>query len=300
MRKLLYIFIGVFLISTQSCDDGDIITVDLEFDEDFSACEGVSDLVLYKTKDDPSESISVLIANYTLDELLEVESNDTLEVEKSATFYYRTYQDESLPSSLFCSDIAEEVTISSSESDACTANIITVLTKDDNDGILADFEDRDGDGDLTNDDTDGDGLPDYIDLDDDGDNVLTANENPDPNGDGDPEDAQDTDGDGVPDYLDDDDDGDDVLTRDEENDTQDQNPRNDTTNSLIGADYLNAEVKNTVAATAYRSHTIYQTYLVSVSLTDISLSFLSQDLYDFGVLSDSSLSSSTTETPDFN
>ena len=129
MRKLLYIFIGVFLISTQSCDDGDIITVDLEFDEDFSACEGVSDLVLYKTKDDPSESISVLISNYTVDELLDVGSNDTLEVEKSGTFYYRTYQDESLPSSLFCNDIPEEVTITSSESDACTANILTVLPK---------------------------------------------------------------------------------------------------------------------------------------------------------------------------
>ena len=300
MRKLLYIFIGVFLISTQSCDDGDIITVDLEFDEDFSACEGVSDLVLYKTKDDPSESISVLISNYTVDELLDVGSNDTLEVEKSGTFYYRTYQDESLPSSLFCNDIPEEVTITSSESDACTANILTVLTKDDNDGILAELEDINGNGDLTDDDTDGDGIPNYIDIDDDGDNVLTVNENPDPDGDGDLEDAQDTDGDGIPDYLDNDDDGDGVLTRDEENDTQDQNPRNDQTNSLVGADYLNSEVSTSVAATAYRSHTIYQTYLVSVTLSDISLSFLSQDLFDFGVLSDSSLSTSTTETPDFN
>ena len=110
-------------------------------DDGFSACEGVSDLVLYKTKNDPSESISVLIADYTLEELLAVESNDTLEIEKSATFYYRTYLDESLPSSLFCNDIPDEVTITSSENDPCTANILTVLTKDDNDGILAELED---------------------------------------------------------------------------------------------------------------------------------------------------------------
>ena len=51
-------------------------------------------------------------------------------------------------------------------------------------------------------DTDSDGIFDYLDDDDDGDGVKTYNENPDPNGDGNPEDAFDTDGDGIPDYLD--------------------------------------------------------------------------------------------------
>ena len=55
-------------------------------------------------------------------------------------------------------------------------------------------------------------------------NILTKNENPDPNGDNDLSDAQDTDGDGTPDYLDADDDGDGVLTRDEESILQNQNP----------------------------------------------------------------------------
>ncbi|WP_405296967.1 hypothetical protein [Algibacter sp. Ld11] len=299
MRKLIYIFIAVCLMSIQGCDDGDIITVELDFEDEFSACEGVSDLVFYKTKDDPSESLSVLISNYTLDEILATGTDGTFSVEKSATFYYRTYSDESLPSTLFCNDIPEEVTISSSESDDCTAEIITVLTKDDEDGILAILEDINGNGDLTDDDTDGDGLADYIDWDDDGDNILTEDENPDPNGDGDLEDAQDTDGDGIPDYLDADDDGDGVLTRDEENDSQDQRPNNDITNSDVGADYLNPAVATTVSATAYREHTIYETYVVTVTLQDISLSFLSQDSFDFGVLSDSSLTSSESITPDF-
>jgi len=63
-------------------------------------------------------------------------------------------------------------------------------------------EDRNGDGDPYNDDSDGDGIADFLDDDDDNDGIPTSNENPDPNGDGNPEDAQDLEGDGVADYLD--------------------------------------------------------------------------------------------------
>ncbi|MFI0427225.1 MAG: gliding motility-associated C-terminal domain-containing protein, partial [Flavobacterium sp.] len=90
----------------------------------------------------------------------------------------------------------------------------------DDDGDLVDTEfenpDPNGDGNPSDaQDTDGDGTPDYLDVDDDGDLVDTEFENPDPNGDGNPSDAQDTDGDGTPDYLDVDDDGDGVPTADE-------------------------------------------------------------------------------------
>ncbi len=85
---------------------------------------------------------------------------------------------------------------------------------DDND--LADWRDPDDDGDgiLTefeappSRDTDSDGTPDYLDPDDDGDGVDTADENPDANGDGNPDDAADSDMDGTPDYLDPDNGGD--------------------------------------------------------------------------------------------
>lgn len=43
----------------------------------------------------------------------------------------------------------------------------------DRDGILTKYENRNGDGDVYNDDTDGDGLPDFLDVDDDGDGFLT-------------------------------------------------------------------------------------------------------------------------------
>ncbi len=79
-------------------------------------------------------------------------------------------------------------------------------TDSDNDGVLDEYEyDKDGNG--VADDTDGDGTPDWRDPDDDGDGTATSDEQPDPNGDGDPADAVDSDGDGIPDYLDADDEG---------------------------------------------------------------------------------------------
>lgn len=291
MRRSFFVIISFFFIGFYSCDDGDIITFELEFGETFEACEGVSDLVLYKTKEDPSESLSVLISNYTLEDLLQVGDDNIFNETTTATLYYRTYSDTSLPTDLFCNDVPQKVTINVNEEDNVDVEIITTLVEDDDDDVLASLE-FDGD-------TDGDGLPDYIDADDDGDNILTEDENPDPNGDGDLSDAQDTDSDGIPDYLDADDDGDGVNTRDEENLSQDNNPANDITNSDIGADYLNPAVAETVLATAYRTHNISQTYVVLLYITEISLSTLSQVELDFGILNDSSLSDSRTVTPDF-
>jgi hypothetical protein len=291
MHKSFFLFLILSFIPIYSCDDGDIITFELDFEATFRACEGVNDVVFYKIKEDPSESLSLLITNYTLEDFLEVGDDNTFSENKSATLYYRTYSDIDIPNNLFCNDIPPQVTIIENEESACTAQISNVLIEDDNDGVLASLE-VDGD-------TDGDGLPDFIDADDDGDNILTKDENPDPNGDGDVSDAQDTDGDGIPDYLDADDDGDGVNTIDEENDSQDNNPANDITNSDVGADFLNPDVATKVDATGYREHTILQTYTVTIKITGISLRLLSQDLLDFGVLENGNLSGSRKVTPNF-
>jgi FKBP-type peptidyl-prolyl cis-trans isomerase FkpA len=74
-----------------------------------------------------------------------------------------------------------------------------IIADADNDNVINNIEDVDGDGDVLNDDTDEDNIPDYVDIDDDGDTILTKNE--DANGDGDPT-NDDSDGDGIPDYLD--------------------------------------------------------------------------------------------------
>ncbi len=69
----------------------------------------------------------------------------------------------------------------------------------DNDGVINNLEDRDGDGDVYNDDTDKDLIPDFGDPDDDGDGIATKNE--DTNGDGDFF-NDDADNDGIPNFLD--------------------------------------------------------------------------------------------------
>lgn len=80
------------------------------------------------------------------------------------------------------------------------------------DGVFDFFETING----TAIDTDDDNIMDTFDDDDDGDSVLTADEHPDDNDDGNPSDAVDADADDVPDYLDTDDDNDSILTSIEE------------------------------------------------------------------------------------
>lgn len=300
MRKLIFALLTLSITSLFSCSDGDIIEVKLDFSNDFSALPcGTSDLVFYKTKNDPSESLSVVVKSLTLDQILGFTGKDTLITKTGNVFNYRTYSNITISgNNLFCNNIppSDIIIVNDYESSSTTAIISATLTEDDNDGVPASIEDINGDDNLENDDTDGDGLWNYIDLDDDGDNVLTRDE--DLNDDGDPT-NDDTDNDGIPNYLDDDDDGDGVKTRDEENDSQDKNPTNDITNSDVGPDYLNKDVSTSVAATAYRSHTIYQTYLVTLTVTGISIDILLQDEYDFGELSGGT-SATRSVTPDFN
>ncbi len=337
MRKLFFVVFSLILIPLSSCDDGDVIDFELDFEDTFQVCEGESSIVFYKTKNDPSESISIKINNLDLEDIFEVDENlqyeETFNISTSAPLNYRTYSNSTLPSDLFCNVIPNsEVNIKNDdESTSGTVTINTVLVEDDNDGIPAELEstnginpieDDDNDGilnyldDAPNDnsigdengnielgfDTDGDGLPNYLDADDDGDNVLTKDEDPDPNGDGDLSDALNTnsDEDDLPNYLDPDDDGDGIITRNEENDSEDLNPANDITSDGI-ADYLNKDVANIGGpiATAYREHTIIETYTVTLTVSNFDLNLISLDTYDFGTLNNGATSSSRTETPDF-
>ena len=306
MRKLVSVFLILSIALITSCDDGDIITVELDFDETFEVCDGGDDLVFYKTKDDPSESLSLKLNSVTLDAIFDVDDTgifeETYTISTTNPFNYRAYSNTSLPSDLFCNVIPNsDVNITQDiESTSGSAVLTTVLTEDDDDGIPAELEDRNGNGDLEDDDTDGDGLPDYIDADYDGDNILTKDEDPDPNDDGDLSDALDTDADGTPNYLDTDDDGDGIDTRDEENDSLDQNPGNDFSVSEI-ADYLNKDIANlgSEPGNAYREHTINQTYTVTLVLSNFDLELISLDVFDFGLLDDGNTTDTRKVTPDF-
>ncbi|WP_435132485.1 hypothetical protein [Formosa sp. A9] len=297
--------LGLLILS--SCDDGDIITVEFDFDDTFEAC---GDLVFFNIKEDPYESLSLKITDpvITLDSLYVVDSTFTKIITATIdgtknTFNYRSYN--ANPENFFCNDVPpSDVTVTNDlASSGGIATITTTLIEDDNDGIPAEVEDKNLDGD--NDpstmptDTDGDGIPDYLDDDDDGDNVKTASESPNYVVGVGFVDSLDTDGDGIPDYLDPDDDGDGILTRDEESKSQDQNPTNDITFSTLGADYLTAEVDSLVQATKYREHTIKQTYEVKIELTNIQLPGVSQDYFDLGILDDSSTNKNRYVTPEF-
>lgn len=303
MRKLFFI-LSIALLSFYTCNDGDIITVEFDFENTFKVC-GTNGLVFYKTKNDPSESLSIRIASLSsIQDILPVGTDKVFEanyqLSETNTFNYITYSNKTLPANLFCNDLplSELKIIRDLKSTSGNVHIKTVLVEDDNDGIPAALEDINGNGNLDDDDTDGDGIPNYLDADDDGDNVLTKDEKPDPNNDGNLSDALDTDGDGIPDYLDTDDDGDGILTRDEENQSQDQNPANDI--SLILPDYLNPEVATKVPATAYREHTIVKKYTVTLTVSNFNLEIISLDVFDFGILESSALNTSRKVTPPFN
>lgn len=310
MRKR-FLLLSFILISI-SCDDGDIITVEFDFDDTFLAC---GELVFYQIKENPYESLSLKITNpaVTIEDLIQVDDDGALietelQVSINGTtnqFNYRTYSSD--PSNLFCNDVPpSDVSITQDlSSSSGTAEVTISLIEDDNDGIPADFEDEnlDGDNDPTTNptDRDGDGIPDYLDVDDDGDNVLTIVEIDDDNEDGDDNpltNPKDTDMDGIPNYLDSDDDGDGVLTIDEENNTTDQNPANDFTNPEI-ADYLNPEVSTTVLATAYRPHAIQQNFTIALVIYSVQFSNITQEEFDFGTLQDSRMTSSRIITPEF-
>jgi len=291
--RVVFSFLALAFLFT-SCDDGDIITTELDFDDTFVATNCDDELICYKIKTEPSESLSVLIST-TLEELIETTvdlDNDLLvnlvdfnPVFTNNQFNYRTYSN-TITSDIFCSVIPpSNLGVTNDYPTNVTATFEITLIEDDNDGIPAAFEDLNGDGDLDNDDTDGDGLPNYLDADDDGDNVLTATEMPNYSTEFELTQALDTDGDGTPNYLDTDDDNDGVPTINEEGvNTPNQNPADDISNNTVGADYLNVDVVNNIVATAYRVHTINQEFQIKLTLTGINLSVLTQDVLQFGTL----------------
>ncbi|MCX7547674.1 hypothetical protein OS188_06895 [Xanthomarina sp. F1114] len=312
MKNLLVLL--SFLLVLSSCDDGDVILIEMDFDDSFEAC---GELVFYNIRETPFESISLKIGNppITLDNIFEVEPNETnsylvelVESEFEGTINgstnllnYRSYN--SSASNLFCSDIPpSDLQITQDLSSVSgTYTILNTLMEDDDDGIPAEMEDINGNGNLYDDDTDGDGIPNFLDEDDDGDNVLTKTElldYDDTDDDDNPlTDPKDTDGDGIPNYLDNDDDGDGILTINEDV-NQDLNPANDYTNPNL-PDYLNPDVAVETPISAYRVHKIKQTFEVSLTVRDISFPTLNQDFFDFGYLNNSKTSGTRSVTPEF-
>jgi len=260
-------------ISLLSCNDGDIFVTELHFPETLQYCEGNTDLIIYSIKETPYETLSIkLPVSDTINLTSVINPNPTTELSSTNTFNYRSYSGD--PSNIFCNSLPPTSPVVLSNYEATTGTVkftTTIVAEDDNDGIPANLEDDNTDGDnnhLTNPrDTDNDGVPDYLDSDDDGDNVPTANEDPDPDGDGDLSDALDTDGDTIPDYLDTDDDNDGTITR-----YEDTNGDNDPTNDVndptitIDPDYLNAIITTPTPNDVYRNNTNTRNYTCVITV----------------------------------
>ncbi|TXD67965.1 hypothetical protein [Aequorivita lipolytica] len=265
MNKLIAL-IFCLPILLQSCNDGDIIITTFNFNEaKLESCGSSGSYVFYKVNPEALESLSLRLG--VTDSLYKTEGTKPYIINGTTNFVnYRTY-DGTLGANYFCSSIpptSPKVTVDYFAASGI-ANLTTIFFYDDNDGVPFESEEEG--------DTDGDGIPNIYDEDDDGDNVPTVLELDILNADGDDNPLTaplDTDNDGKPDYLDADDDGDGVLTRNEDKD-RDLNPRNDVTDSSVGADYLNQAVAIDYMVNEYRPHQYTITKSVQIVLENLVL-----------------------------
>jgi hypothetical protein len=278
MRIFLVLLFSSFVFI--SCDDGDVISVQLDFDKTLTRCgdETSSSYILYDTRNDPFESLTLLFPNNSQAEAIFTTEDSgnliTIPINgNSVRFNYRTYTAD--PNTYICQDIpdASVSVIDNYEASSGDAIFTTTFEDDDNDGVPNALE-FDGD-------TDGDGIPNYKDYDDDGDNVPTINESPDPNGDGDLSDMKDTDSDSIPDYLDMDDDNDGTDTK-----FEDENNNGNLFDDLaIGANvarFLDGTVNTTYEIDVVKVNQFSRNYKVNVTLEDIDISILSTDSFFLG------------------
>jgi len=305
MRKLFYILLSLSLLTFYTCDDGDIITVEFDFDKTLELCrEGNinnfvngDNYVLYDTRNDPFESLILLFPYSTSNEAIfnPTEANTETELTVNGTsivFNYRTYDGD--PSDLICQDIpgsSTNILNDYSAASGARVSFLSTFTDDDGDGISNELENQDpnGDGDFSDaQDSDDDDIPDYQDEDDDNDNVKTSLEKPDVDGDGNIDDALDTDEDGIPNYLDTDDDGDGVDTINED-ENGDSNLLNDTDETITGSEqiprYLLKQANEAFTSGALISNSYERTYTVSIKLLDFDLETIQSDELDFGTYS---------------
>ncbi|GGW61933.1 hypothetical protein DFQ11_102476 [Winogradskyella epiphytica] len=290
IRRFYILICAVFLVA---CDDGDILTVDLDFDQELGICDDFENsYLIFDTRTDPNESLTLVLPKPQYEDLF---LNPTPEGEPviidisptQARFNYRTYNIN--PDGLLCDVLPNSDLIIREDYPANqgTVEVTVTIEDDDNDGIPNIFEY--GPGGIENPkDSDGDGIPDYLDEDDDNDNVKTKFEINDPVGDGNPaNNPLDSDGDGIPDYLDEDDDGDGVLTRLEDA-NGDKNPRNDMANNAAGElvpHYLNPDETTPYDFPGYTNDNTYtKTVRTHFIVKDIDLEILRTDYIDLGTL----------------
>ena len=283
----------LLLILLVSCDDGDIITVEFEFDGDLELCDNsTEEFLLFDILNSPPESLTLRLPRNSTTEALfttAIPENTPVAILINAStvrYNYRTYNLD--PE--FCDLVTDPdlKILSDYEAPSGTVFVTNTIIDSDDDGISNEDEgaDPNGDGDFSDSrDTDGDGIYDYIDQDDDNDNVLTATEDDDDDGDNNPfTDARDTDGDGIADYLDDDDDGDGVLTYlEDQNENSspldDFDPNSELANTPR---FLDPNAIQSYPAAERIGNQYTRQYFTKFVLENIDLEIIQFDFYNFG------------------
>jgi hypothetical protein len=269
MKNLLGLFCAAFLLS--SCDDGDLIVTDFDFDDQqLQWCGDNKSQVLFNINNDlVNEAIAF---RFDLDtpnlQFLSTEVGQmTIPLNSNNQIIYRVFNGE-VDRSYFCSAIPPVAPNVTEEYRSTTGGEVVITT------TLRTAVDHDGDGvpstaegmsqEL---DTDLDGIPDYLDIDDDNDNILTRTEievvaDNAANG------YPDSDNDGIPNYLDADDDNDGTPTRNEDW-NRNNNPVDDQNDGLPY--YLNPQIVDSFEVSGFRENVISRSFRYLITIENLTL-----------------------------
>ncbi len=296
MRLLFTLFVICVLLL--SCDDGDIIVSDFNFDADSSLnlCEFEGNRKVLHIITDSNEAISFTFQQNILENIENIINPGTFSVSinSSNRVNFRRLDASANSSEYFCQEVPpsrpnviEEFVSTTGGSVEFTITRVSGPNVDtDGDGI-PDIEERPVDengnffGSVFDLDTDGDGIPNFLDIDDDNDNVRTRTEiteNIEFDRIANEQGIIDTDGDGVPNYLDDDDDGDGILTRNEDLNAFEEgtptapvlNPENSFSNIGI-PNYLDPEATDSIEVDFFLENRVSRRFNITVVFNNITL-----------------------------
>ncbi len=270
MRKLLSLSFAALLLF--SCNDGDIIVTDFNFDDpQLSWCGDNQSQVLYKINNSGvNEAIAFRFDLTTANPQFFLPEEGQITIPLNATtnqVVYRVFDGE-VDRNYFCNEIPPVSPQVVREFKSTTGGEVLITS------TIANATDHDGDGVPSSSegmasglDTDGDGIPDYLDIDDDGDNILTRVERA-VEAENSVNTYPDSDNDGIPDYLDPDDDNDGVPTRNEDWNLN-LNPADDQTDGL--PHYLNPEITDSFEIEGVRENRISRSFRYLVTINNLTL-----------------------------
>ncbi len=286
-----YIFIIFCLLSLYTCDDGDIINVQLEFDQELERCDNFEDsYLIYDTREDPNESLTLILPKPTYDYLFTdatlEDMPEQIDIGNDVQFNYRIYN-KTLQGDVLCNILSDPDLVVLEDYEASSGMVEVTVTIEDDDGDGIPNIDEYGPGGIDDPlDWDSDGIPDYQDEDDDNDNVKTILEIDDGDDDNPLTSPMDTDGDGDPDYHDTDDDGDNIDTR-LEDENEDMILTNDfqesTDGSTVPPRYLdNTAMEEFPFPGLTDDNQFTRTVRTSFKIINAGLTILSSTEIDFG------------------